>query len=179
MTEERSVSPSRTPLEVRVRPAYPRDLLHLVEFNRAMARETEGKDLDPTVLEAGVRAALDDPQKGAYFVAEAVDPSSPSGARIVGALMLTTEWSDWRNGVFWWIQSVYVVPDARGMGIFRKLYADVHERARTSRGVAGLRLYVETENERAQKTYMAVGMRPSQYRLFEVDFVHGETRSGS
>lgn len=179
MTEERSVSSSRTPVEVRVRPAYPRDLLHLVEFNRAMALETEGLELEPALLEAGVRAALDDPQKGAYFVAEAASPSAPSGARIVGALMLTSEWSDWRNGVFWWIQSVYVLPDMRGNGIFKKLYADVHERARTSRGVCGLRLYVEAKNERAQKTYTAVGMRPSHYRLFEVDFVHGEEGSSS
>lgn len=153
--------------QIRVRPAYPRDLTVLVDFQRAMARETEEKDLDPQTLLGGVNGVLEDPTRGSYWVAE-------RKGKIVGSLMITPEWSDWRNGVFWWIQSVYVLPEARAAGVFRALYDHVLDKARTTRGVCGVRLYVERENKRAQKVYDAVGMKESAYRMYEVDFVLGE-----
>ena len=149
---------------LRVRAAYPRDLPALVEFNRALARETEKRELDPELLRRGVSAVFEDPARGSYFVAV-------SGEEPLGGLLLTYEWSDWRNGVFWWIQSVYVVPSARGTGVFRKLYEHVLERARASRDVCGLRLYVDHENQIAQEVYAALGMTAARYRMFEVDFV--------
>ncbi|MEW6073982.1 MAG: GNAT family N-acetyltransferase [Planctomycetota bacterium] len=151
---------------VRVRPAYPRDLTTLVEFNRAMAHETEDRALDPAVVTAGVQSVLDDPGRGSYFVAE-------RDGRVVGGLLLTFEWSDWRNGVFWWIQSVYVRPGDRGGGVFRALYDHVRTKARVTPGACGLRLYVERGNAHARRVYAAVGMVESAYRLYEVDFVLG------
>lgn len=155
---------SESPL--RLRAAYPREIPTLIEFNRAMARETEAKELDPVRSKAGVEAVFAEPSRGTYFVAL-------RGEELVGALLLTSEWSDWRNGVFWWIQSVYVVPAARRAGVFRALYQHVLERARANPDVCGLRLYVEHENRRAQETYAALGMQPAHYRMFELDFVHG------
>lgn len=150
------------PLEVRS--ATDGDAGRLVAFNRAMARETEGKELDEIVLRRGIDAVLADPSRGRYFVAErAGEP--------VGALMVTTEWSDWRDGDFWWIQSVYVVPGARRSGVFRGLYAHVEAAARAEPRVSGLRLYVERENVAARSTYEAIGMERSHYDMYEVDFV--------
>lgn len=154
---------------LRIRPAYPRELSTLVEFNRAMARETESKELDPERSRLGVEAVFAEPSRGTYYVAL-------RGEELVGALMLTSEWSDWRNGVFWWIQSVYVVPAARRAGVFRALYTHVLERARANPDVCGLRLYVERENERAQKVYENLGMKAAHYRMFELDFVLGAQR---
>ena len=151
---------------VRVRAAYPRDLTAIAEFNRAMARETEARELDPEVLRDGVQAVFDDARLGAYYVAE-------REGSVIGSLLITPEWSDWRNGVFWWIQSVYVPHAARGAGVFRALYDHVLEKAKVTPGVCGLRLYVERENLHAQKVYVKVGMTESAYRLFEVDFVLG------
>jgi ribosomal protein S18 acetylase RimI-like enzyme len=131
-----------------------------------MARETEHRDLDSDVVAAGVAALFDEPSRGGYHVAE-------RDGEIVGSLMLTREWSDWRNGEFWWIQSVYVVPEARRQGVFRALYDDVLERARETDGVCGVRLYVEKENGPALEVYDAVGMSRTSYRLYEVDFVLG------
>ena len=153
-------------MEIRVRPAYPRDIPALVAFNRALARETEDHDLELDRLNQGVRAVFEDPSRGSYFLAV-------RGDEPVGALMITPEWSDWRNGTFWWIQSVYVEKGHRGEGVFRKLYDHVLGTARTARGVCGVRLYVDHENTRAQEVYHAVGMRPARYQLFEVDFVLG------
>ncbi len=157
--------PDRSSVD-RVRPAYPRDLTRLVEFNRAMARETEDKELDEATVQAGMQAVLDDPGLGEYFVAE-------RDGVPVGCLMITREWSDWRNGVFWWIQSVYVAPQARGAGVFRSLYEFVLARARAARDVCGVRLYVERANRSAQAVYRSVGMQASHYDIFELDFVHG------
>jgi GNAT superfamily N-acetyltransferase len=153
---------------LRVRAAYPREIATLVDFNAALARESEGRELERERLEAGVAAVFADPTRGTYHVAL-------RGDEIVGALLITHEWSDWRNGVFWWIQSVYVVPEARRQGVFQQLYAHVLERARARREVCGLRLYVEHGNERAHAVYEKVGMRPARYRFYEVDFVlpHG------
>ncbi|HET6582356.1 MAG TPA: GNAT family N-acetyltransferase, partial [Nannocystaceae bacterium] len=133
-------------------------------FNAALARETEGKALDRDRLTAGVAALLADEAKGRYFVA------TRDGV-VVGALCITYEWSDWRNGVFWWIQSVYVPASARRQGVYSALYRHVDALARASAGVCGLRLYVDHDNERAQAVYAALGMRASHYRCFEVDFV--------
>jgi GNAT superfamily N-acetyltransferase len=147
-----------------VRAASPRDVSVLVEFNRALARETEGRELDPELLRRGVSAVFEDPSRGAYVLAV-------QGEEALGGLLLTKEWSDWRNGVFWWIQSVYVVPRARGWGVFRMLYEHVLERARSSSDVCGLRLYVDHDNRRAQDVYLALGMSAAHYRMLELDFV--------
>jgi ribosomal protein S18 acetylase RimI-like enzyme len=143
-----------------VRRATPADAPHLVEYNRRMALETEGKALDPAVLAAGVAAVLADPHKGAYYVAA-------DRADLVGQLMLTWEWSDWRNAWVWWIQSVYVRADWRRRGVFGALYAHVYEAARREPQVVGLRLYVERDNRAAQATYQKLGMREANYLLFE------------
>jgi ribosomal protein S18 acetylase RimI-like enzyme len=144
---------------IHIRAGEARDAETIAEFNVRMARETEDLALDhPTVL-AGVLAALADHHKGRYFVAAA-------GEQVVGQLMLTREWSDWRNGDIWWVMSVYVHPDFRGRGIFKALYRHVERLAREE-GAVGLRLYVETENAAAQKTYAALGMTMTHYRIME------------
>jgi GNAT superfamily N-acetyltransferase len=154
-----------TPGEERVRDATPADLDTLVAFNRAMARETEGRDLDADLLRTGTDAVLRDPARGRYLVVEDGD-----GAPL-GQLLITTEWSDWRNGWFWWIQSVYVRPEARGRGVYRRLHREVERLARDRGNVVGLRLYVATENRAAQAVYAAVGMSAADYRMFETDWV--------
>lgn len=151
---------------LRIRAAYPREIPTLIEFNRAMARETEAKELDPERSRLGVEAVFAEPARGTYFAAL-------RGEELLGSLLLTYEWSDWRNGVFWWIQSVYVVPAARRAGVFRALYQHVLERARADRDVCGLRLYVEAANVRAQQVYARLGMQAAHYRMFELDFVLG------
>ncbi len=143
-----------------LRRATPADAAVIVEFNRRLAEESEGKVLDLPVLAAGVAACLADPGKALYFVAE-------DGGRVVGQVMLTTEWSDWRNGWIWWIQSVYVVPDQRRRGVFRALFDHVCRQAREDRNVVGLRLYVEEENHAAQETYVRLGMRRTGYHVLE------------
>ncbi len=149
-----------------IREADIADATTIARFNQAMALVTESLTLPDVAIVPGVKAVFADPALGQYFAAE-------RNGEVVACLLITYEWSDWRNGLFWWIQSVYVTPESRGRGVFRELYADVYQRARDSRGVCGLRLYVESKNERAQKTYSAVGMTRSHYRMFEVDFVHG------
>ena len=151
-------------MPLHIRPAAPRDLDALVRFNAALAKETEAVDLDPDRLRPGVLAVLQDPQKGFYLVAE-------EGGEVVGQVMVTFEWSDWRNGVFYWIQSVYVRPDRRREGIFRALYRRVETMARERPGVCGLRLYVMRDNDRARQTYRKLGMNPAPFDMLEVDFV--------
>jgi len=133
----------------------------LVEFNQAMALETEGKQLAPDVLRSGVEAVFSDDKKGFYVVARSSDGS------IVGSLMITFEWSDWRGKWFWWIQSVYILPEFRGRGIYRLLYEFVKETARERQNVCGFRLYVEKENKNAQNVYEKLGMKPSYYLMYE------------
>ena len=129
-----------------------------------MALETEGRTLDPTILRAGVRAVFNDPARGFYLIAEL-------DGQPAGQMMITYEWSDWRNGVFWWIQSVYTIPELRGRGIFKALYSRVDAMARRMSGeVCGLRLYVESHNQRAQAAYLRCGMSEAIYRMFEVDY---------
>lgn len=148
--------------KITVRAATRADQAHIAAWNAAMAWETEAKRLDPETLERGVLAIFDEPRRGFYLVAE--HDGSP-----VGCLMVTYEWSDWRCGDFWWIQSVYVVESARRLGVFRALYEDVASRAKAARAV-GLRLYVETENERAQATYAGLGMERCHYFMYEAEF---------
>ncbi len=144
-----------------VRPATPADREALVAGNAQMAFETEQLVLDPARLAAGVDAVLSDPQKGFYLVADA-------NGRVVGHLLVTYEWSDWRNGWWLWIQSVYVFPEARRGGVYRALHEAVRARVATHpEPVAGIRLYVERDNTRAQATYAALGMRETAYRLWE------------
>jgi GNAT superfamily N-acetyltransferase len=143
-----------------IRRATPADAPVLVEYNRLMAEETEGKALDRVVLSAGVQAALADPGRALYFVAE-------DAGTIVGQTMVTFEWSDWRNGWIWWIQSVYVPREARRRGVFRALYEHIRQTARGSPQVVGLRLYVERDNEKAQQTYLSLGMERTGYLLLE------------
>jgi GNAT superfamily N-acetyltransferase len=149
--------------DLSVRPATRNDLAFLVNANASMAQETEGKELDRALLARGVGAVFDESRRGFYRIAE-LDGVA------VGCLLITTEWSDWRCGDWWWIQSVYVLPQARRHGVFRALYAHVDAQARDIAGVIGLRLYVEWENERAQQTYKALGMEQEHYHLFRRNY---------
>lgn len=144
-----------------IRLAKTEDAAALVEFNQAMALETEGKQLAEKTLRSGVEAVLRDAGKGFYAVAGSAD------GEIVGGLLVTFEWSDWRNGWFWWIQSVYIVPSERGKKIYSALYKFVKDRAREREDVCGFRLYVERENERAQRVYERLGMEASHYLMYE------------
>ena len=144
-----------------VRDARASDLSFIVEGNRLMALESEGKPLDVDVLTRGVQRALDDPLRGRYLVAEA-------DGQVVGQLLVTREWSDWRDGWFWWIQSVYVATEFRRKGVYRSLYLHLHDEAKDTSDVCGLRLYVERENQIAISTYESFGMVDAGYHLYEI-----------
>lgn len=135
----------------------------IAEFNQRMARETEDKILDTATITRGVTALLEDAQLGFYLVAVVDD-------RVVGCLAITYEWSDWRNGLFWWIQSVYVDESYRGRGVFSSLYETVKQQAMAAENTCGIRLYVERDNLTAQKTYHRLGMIETEYRLLEEEF---------
>lgn len=150
--------------EITVRLATPEDAEFLVRGNASMALETEGLSLDLDRLREGVHGLFEKPGRGVYYLAEI-------GGKRAGQMMITYEWSDWRNGDFWWIQSVWVEKEFRARGVFTALYRFVENLARTTPGVSGLRLYVERENARAQSTYERVGMLRTVYEMFEVDFV--------
>ena len=143
-----------------IRLAEKDDIHALVGFNQAMALETEGKTLEASVLEPGVAAVFEDANKGFYVVAD-------DGGLAVGGLLITYEWSDWRNRWFWWIQSVYILPEFRGRSIYRQMYAFVKQLARARGGVCGFRLYVEKANVHAQKVYEQLGMHESHYLAYE------------
>jgi GNAT superfamily N-acetyltransferase len=145
-----------------LRSARLEDAATLVDFNAAMALETEQLRLDPPTLSAGVRAALMDPARARYFVAA----DSDADGRVIGMLMLTLEWSDWRDGEIWWIQSVYVHPKHRRCGVFKALYRHVERLAREQNAV-GLRLYVVKHNDAARATYASLGMELSEYLVME------------
>jgi GNAT superfamily N-acetyltransferase len=142
-----------------VRPAVTSDLEFIIHCNCALAEESEGVQLDRAVLRDGVLALLDGRAPGRYFVAERDDQP-------VGQTLITYEWSDWRNRMVWWIQSVYVMPGDRGQGVFRDVYSHVR-RAALAEDAGGLRLYVDTGNARAQAVYAALGMNGDHYRVFE------------
>ncbi|MBH0201350.1 MAG: GNAT family N-acetyltransferase [Nitrospira sp.] len=158
------------PESLQIRPATTDDVDTIVEFNRAMALETENRRLDLSTVRQGILAFLESPGYGSYIVAEL---SEDNRREQVGQLMVTYEWSDWRNGVFWWVQSVYVVPERRGLGVFKALYNHILAKAKADPQVCGIRLYVERENHRAQTVYQRVGLTQSVYTVFEQDFVLG------
>ena len=150
--------------DLTVRRAVVDDTESIAVFNERMAWETERLTLEAQRLRQGVREVLSNPAKGFYLVAEA-------GGALAGQLLITFEWSDWRNGAFWWIQSVYVGEAFRRTGVFRALFAEVERLASLDPGVCGLRLYVEQDNERAQHTYRSLGMTTTRYRVMEIDRV--------
>ncbi len=143
-----------------IRTATLDDLETIVDFNACLAEETEDLSLNRETVRQGVRALLSDPTRGSYYVACAE-------GNILGQIMHTREWSDWRNGDIWWIQSVYVHPDHRRGGVFRTLYTHLKALAESDPGVVGLRLYVEHDNQAAQATYTGLGMTSARYRVME------------
>ena len=149
-------------MRIAIRPARPSDHETIVDFNARLAAETEDRALDPATLRAGVGRVLAEPALGRYFIAER------AGA-VAGQLMITYEWSDWRNGLFWWLQSVYVPAAQRRQGVFRALYRHVETAARAEPGCCGLRLYVDERNQAAQDVYRALGMVPAGYRMLELE----------
>jgi len=142
------------------RDAHPSDSDAIVAFQQAMARETEDLELDREILLRGVAAVFGDPQLGRYCGAESYD-------RVVASLLITYEWSDWRNGVVWWIQSVYVMPEFRRQRIYAGLYEHVKKIVDTQPTVRGIRLYVDRRNTRAQEVYTRLGMNGEHYKVFE------------
>jgi len=151
-------------MKTSIRRATKADAPTIADFNRAIASETEGLRLDTKRLLKGVRALLADSSKGFYLVAEVE-------GRIAGQLMITYEWSDWRNATFWWIQSVYVLPEFRRAGVFTRLFRCIEKDAERKKAVCGLRLYVEGENARARRIYERLGMNKAAYEMYETDFV--------
>lgn len=145
---------------ITVRKAKPEDAPIIIDFQQKMAWETEKVKLDPAIISIGVRVVFRDPAHGQYYVAEYVGV-------VVASLLITYEWSDWRNADVWWFQSVYVLPEYRRRGIFRKMFSKVMEEA-DKNGAAGLRLYVELNNTNAQKTYEALGMTKEHYTMYEL-----------
>jgi len=145
---------------MKIRKGQLSDLQSLVNFNQAMALETEGQSLDAKTLTLGVKTLLNSPEKGLYLVAQLND-------EIVGSLMVTFEWSDWKAKDYYWIQSVYIRPENRRKGIYSKLYQAVKDLAHAQGGAASFRLYVEQDNTSAQNTYKTLGMEQSYYLMYE------------
>ena len=143
-----------------MRPARVDDLEAIVQGNLGLARETEGKALDLETVRAGTRALFEDPARGFYLVAE-------RDGRVIGQLCVTFEWSDWRCGNFFWIQSVWVYPEARRLGAYRMLHSRVIDIAHERGDVIGLRLYVMDHNGRAKSTYRSLSMEPTSYQVYE------------
>jgi len=146
-------------MEILIRDANKEEAQVIIAFQEKMAMETEGMVLDHNTISMGVNAVFDDPGKGKYYVAE-------KGGGIIASLLITFEWSDWRNSWVWWFQSVYVLPGERRNGVFRQMYEYIRDLAGSS-GAAGLRLYVEKDNNRAMRTYEAMGMNGDHYRMYE------------
>jgi GNAT superfamily N-acetyltransferase len=155
-----------------IRTATPGDCAVVADFNARIAWETEKRRLDPKRVLAGVAGLLNNASRGTYYIAEV-------NGEIAGQLLITYEWSDWRNGNFWWIQSVYVAETFRGNGIFRALYGHVQALAKQQPDVCGLRLYMESDNVRARKAYEQAGLRRTNYEVFEIDFVEPHDSAGS
>nr|WP_320023204.1 GNAT family N-acetyltransferase [uncultured Draconibacterium sp.] len=145
---------------MKIRQATHKDHKILVEFQLAMAHETEGIDLHAPTVEKGVEAVLNDSNKGYYYVAEI-------NGQVVSSLLTTFEWSDWRNGTILWIQSVYVRPEFRRKGVYRKMYAHIKDIAMKADNLNGIRLYADKTNVAAQKTYENLGMNQDHYVMFE------------
>ena len=147
-------------MDIRYRDAQPDDTLDIVDFQIAMARETEDFALERDTCTRGVQAVFTDRSLGRYFVAE-------EGANLIASLMITLEWSDWRNGVVWWIQSVYVRPEYRRRGVYAGLYDHVKQLAERDEKIRGIRLYVDKRNVSAQEVYRRMGMNGEHYQVFE------------
>jgi ribosomal protein S18 acetylase RimI-like enzyme len=145
---------------ITIRKALTEDAYLIIDFNVRMAFETEGLELSKEKITNGVINLMNNPGLGFYIVVEC-------NGKIAGSLMVTTEWSDWRNGLFWWIQSVYVLPEFRRMGIYRAMYEHVKELAQGRPEICGYRLYVERNNKIAQTTYEKLGMEETHYLLYE------------
>ncbi len=145
---------------MKIRDATPADLPVIVAANAALASETEGQALDLALLQAGVQAVLEDPRLGRYYLAD-------RDGQVLGQLMTTFEWSDWRNGLFLWIQSVYVMPEHRGGGEFKALFEHLAGVAREDPRVCGIRLYVDRGNEKAKSVYGRLGLHRSNYGVME------------
>ena len=145
---------------IQIRSGQREDAAAIADFQIRMADETEGIALHRPTVEQGVLAVFDDARKGAYWIAE-VD-GEPAGC-----LLTVPEWSDWRNGTVWWVHSVYVIPQARRLGVFRRMYRTLKARVETSPDLHGLRLYVARGNTKAQETYKVMGMDDGRYRMFE------------
>ena len=153
-----------------VRPATLADLETLTEFSAAMAMETEHRTLDRTRLRMGTQAVIDQSERGQYFVAD-LQQDAPADTVTVGQLLITYEWSDWRNAQFWWIQSVYVYPAWRRKGVYRHMHRTIFDLAQSRADVCGVRLYVEGSNRVAKHVYDRVGLSLSTYQIYESDFV--------
>ena len=132
----------------------------IIDFQVLMAKETEDIDLTRQVVERGVKAVFDDPQKGKYYIAKINDD-------VIASLLTTFEWSDWRNGFVYWIQSVYVLPEYRQQGVFKKMYKHIQNQIVNSPNLIGIRLYVDSDNNPAQEVYTKLNMDGHHYRLFE------------
>ncbi len=147
-------------MTIDIRNATTADASSIVDYNNRLAEETEARSLDPELIGPGVEAIIADFSKGRYWVAVA-------GDKIVGQIAVTYEWSDWRNGMMWWISSVYVDSDHRRRGVYSSLYRHVESQAKSDPEVIGIRLYVEKENKKAQETYKKLGMDMTKYRIME------------
>lgn len=138
------------------------DIETITGFQMAMALETEELILDRDILRNGIEAAVKDEHKGRIYVAE-----ESAGGKVIGSLMITLEWSDWRNGWIWWIESLYVLPESRKNGVFKGMYDYIKSRVLADKQIKGLRLYVDKRNTRAQKVYEAIGMSGEHYTTYE------------
>ena len=145
---------------LQIRQAKPEDASIIVRFQLQMALETEDLELNPETVGKGVSAVFDDASKGIYHVVVVE-------GHVIASLLITYEWSEWRNGQVWWIQSVYVEKDFRGQGIFKQLYTYIQSLAHSDEHVCGIRLYVDNTNQSAQKVYQRIGMNGDHYRVFE------------
>ena len=161
-----STSILRYSIDLTIRQADLSDAAVIAEFNLRLAEETEDLQLDPDCVAKGVAAILADPAKGLYYVAEVE-------SEVVGQVMITYEWSDWRNGNLWWLQSVYVRKDLRRKGIFRALFKQLENLAGRRDDVCGLRLYMHSKNGRARNSYQQLGMKPTKYEVFEMELNKG------
>jgi ribosomal protein S18 acetylase RimI-like enzyme len=160
--------------DLTIRRAKPEDEPTIASFSAAMALETEGRRLDLDRLHLGTIALLQSPEHGFFMVAE---QEQGDLRQLIGQLMITYEWSDWRNGIFWWIQSVYVAPQWRRQNVFRRMHGSVLATAKATQNVCGVRLYVEKNNDVAQAVYRKVGLAPSAYTVYESDFILASQRS--
>lgn len=152
---------------ITIRPAVATDVAVVVDFNIALCRETEGRELDRATVTAGVRRFLAEPARGRYFLAMV-------GGAVVGQTAHTFEWSDWRNGEIWWIQSVYVHPRHRGKGVFRALLAHIRRLGGLDADCCGIRLYVESGNQVARRSYLRLGFDEPGYEVLEALFARAD-----